>query len=41
MVKASVKNVLESFEDFNSCNRIVSLQKLYYKTVAYFLKVKN
>ena len=35
------KNVKMKFADFDICYRMMSLQKLYYVTLTYFLKVKH
>ena len=41
MAGASARKVWESFVDFNSCHRMVSLRKLYFVTLIYSLKVNN
>ena len=40
MVRASAKNVWESFVDFDICDRTVPMQKLYCDR-PYFLKSNN
>ena len=40
MVRASAK-MCESFVHFDILHRTMSMQKLYYVTMTYFLKVKN
>ena len=40
MIRASVKNVCDSCVDFEICQRMVSIRKLSFMTLTYFLKVK-
>ena len=38
---AKIKNVKKAFVDFDICDQMASLRKLYSVTLIYFFKVKN